>query len=126
MPNPPNATTPTPPVYQLYADLYGYYSSVGVTTAGYPTMDTQTCPFFDPNNSCTFDIFDRGVALFVYKVPVFASQTQFTVSGVIYTKWNALGGMSGGPGRPTDAVTAVTSSTKVTANVQTFAGGGIY
>jgi uncharacterized protein (TIGR03437 family) len=127
----PNASTVaptngTPAIFQLMGDIYGYYNSVGVTTAGYPTEDTQICPFFDPNNSCTYDIFDKGVALFVYKVPVFASQTQFTISGVIYTKWAALGGMSGGPGRPTDAQVAVTSSTKVTANVQTFAGGGIY
>ena len=57
-----------------------------------PDMDTQTCPFFDQNNSCTFDIFDKGVALFVYKAPVFASQTQFTISGVFYTKWAALAG----------------------------------
>ena len=127
----PNASTAPPAdgaplIFQLYGDLYGYYSTVGVNTAGYPTMDTQSCPFFDPNNTCQWDLFDKNYALFVYKVPVFASQTQFSVSGAIYTKWTALGGMLGGPGRPIDAAVAVTSSTKVTANVQTFAGGAIY
>jgi uncharacterized protein (TIGR03437 family) len=126
LPTVPTPTNPAPPVYQLNGDVYGYYSSVGVTTAGYPTMDTQNCPYFDPNNSCTYDIFDKGVALFVYKLPIFAAQTQFTISGVFYTKWSALGGMASGPGRPIDASVAITSSTKVTANVQTFAGGAIY
>ena len=34
-------------VVQLWAGVYAYYTSVGVTTAGYPLMDTQSCPFFD-------------------------------------------------------------------------------
>src|SRR5205823_2025788 len=68
----PNASTAAPvngvpTIFQISGDVYGYYSSVGVNTAGYPTTDTQTCPFFDQNNSCTFNLFDKGVALFVYK-----------------------------------------------------------
>ena len=31
-------------VAQVLANMFSYYSSVGVTTAGFPTTDTLTCP----------------------------------------------------------------------------------
>jgi uncharacterized protein (TIGR03437 family) len=112
-------------VVQLWAGIYAYYSSIGVTTAGYPLMDTQNCAFFSYGNSCTYDSFDKGYALFVYASPL-PGGTNFTISGGYYTQWAALGGVEGGPGRPLTAPTAVTASTGTTANVQTYAYGAIY
>jgi uncharacterized protein (TIGR03437 family) len=112
-------------VVQLWAGVYAYYTSVGVTTAGYPLMDTQSCPFFDVSNTCTYDFFDKGYALFVYATPLPAGQN-FTISGGYYTEWAGLGGIAGGPGRPLDAPTAVTAYTGTTASAQTFAFGVIY
>jgi len=112
-------------VVQLWAGVYAYYTSVGVTTAGYPLMDTQTCPYFDTVNTCTYDSFDKGYALFVYAAPLPAGQN-FTVSGGYYTEWAGLGGAAGGPGRPVTAPTAITASTGTTATVQTYANGAIY
>ena len=112
-------------VVQLFAGVYAYYTSLGVTTAGYPLMDTQSCAFFDLANSCTYDFFDKGYALFVYANPL-AGGTNFSISGAYYTEWAALGGIAGGPGRPLTAPTAVTASTGTTATVQTYAYGAIY
>ena len=110
--------------YQLWADLYSYFSSVGVTTAGYPTADTQSCPTFDSSNSCTWDTFSNGYALFAYKTALLTGQ-DFTIRSYFYTKWTALGGI-GGLGRPVDEETTVTSSLSTTATVQTYARGAIY
>jgi uncharacterized protein (TIGR03437 family) len=119
-----NSTT-ADTVVQLWAGVYAYYNSVGATTAGYPLMDTQNCPFFDNANACTYDFFDKGYALFVYAFPLLAGQN-FTISGGYYTEWAGLGGIAGGPGRPLNAPAAVTASTGTTANAQTFAFGIIY
>src|ERR1035438_9513333 len=70
-------------VVQLWAGVYAYYTSIGVTTAGYPLMDTQNCAFFDLGNSCTYDSFDKGYALFVYASPLAGGQN-FTISGGYY------------------------------------------
>src|SRR3954453_14699683 len=40
-------------VLYVLTDIYTYYSSVGVTTAGYPTMDTAICPA----SACTWQLF---------------------------------------------------------------------
>src|ERR1019366_2257582 len=112
-------------VVQLWAGVYAYYTSVGVTTAGYPLMDTQNCPFFDVGNSCTYDFFDKGYALFVYANPLPGGQN-FTISGGYYTEWAGLGGMAGGPGCPLTAPPAITASTGTTASGQTFVSGVIY
>jgi len=95
---------PQTPVYQLLAPLYSFYSSTGVGTAGYPTMDTQTCPSFDPANFCQWDTFDKGVALFAYSQAITAGQN-FSITGAFYTEWIALGGITG-PGRPVSAQVA--------------------
>jgi uncharacterized protein (TIGR03437 family) len=112
-------------VVQLWAGVYAYYTSVGATTAGYPLMDTQTCAFFDVANTCSYDFFDKGYALFVYTYPLAGGQN-FTISGGYYTEWAGLGGMAGGPGRPLNAPVAVTASTGTTASAQTYAFGVIY
>ena len=112
-------------VVQLWAGVYAEYTSIGVTTAGYPLMDTQSCPFFDAGNTCTYDFFDKGYALFVYTTPLPGGQN-LTISGGFYTEWASLGGMAGGPGRPLTAPTAITASTGTTASVQTYTFGAIY
>ena len=112
-------------VVQLWAGVYAYYTSVGATTAGYPLMDTQACAPFDLVNSCAYDIFDKGYALFAYAVPLAGGQN-FTISGGYYTEWAGLGGNNGGPGRPLTAPIALTASTATTATAQTFLYGVIY
>jgi uncharacterized protein (TIGR03437 family) len=112
-------------VVQLWGDVYAYYTSLGVTTAGYPLMDTQNCAFFDAANSCTYDFFDKGYALFVYTLSLAGGQN-FTIQGGFYTEWTNLGGIAGGPGRPLEAQTAITASTGTTATEQTYAYGVIY
>ena len=120
-----SSTVTSPTVVQLWAGVYAYYSSVGATTAGYPLMDTQPCPPFDLVNACTYDLFDKGYALFAYTVALPGGQN-FTISGGYYTEWASLGGMAGGPGRPLTAPTAITAETGTTATAQTFIAGVIY
>ena len=120
-----STTVDGPTVVQLMSDVYAYYTSVGANTAGYPLMDSQACAPFDMVNACTFDTFDKGYALFVYKV-AFAGGTNFAISGGYYTEWAGLGGVAGGPGRPLTAPTATASPTGTTANAQTFVFGAIY
>ena len=120
-----SATVDSSTVVQLWAGVYAYYTSVGSTTAGYPLMDTQACAPFDLVNSCAYDIFDKGYALFAYAVPLAGGQN-FTISGGYYTEWAGLGGNNGGPGRPLTAPVALTASTATTATAQTFLYGVIY
>src|SRR5215831_7527553 len=115
--------TGTGGVVQLLADVYGYYNTVGATTAGLPLYDTLNCLFIE-GNSCTYDIFDKGYALFAYRTSLPAGQN-FTIRNAFYTEWTARGGLNG-LGRPVDGETAVTASTTTTATSQAFIGGGIY
>ena len=119
------SSTVDPMVVQLWAGVYAYYTSVGAATAGYPLMDTQPCAPFDVVNSCAYDSFDKGYALFAYTAPLAGGQN-FTISGGYYTEWASLGGINGGPGRPLTAPTALTASTGTTATAQTFFYGVIY
>ena len=48
-------------MFQVFASLYSYYSSVGVSTAGYPTTDTMPCPYM-ADNSCQYQFFDKNYA----------------------------------------------------------------
>jgi uncharacterized protein (TIGR03437 family) len=119
-----SATVDSTTVVQLWAGVYGYYTSVGAATAGYPLMDTQPCANFDMVNSCAYDSFDKGYALFAYAVPLPGGQ-DFTISGGYYTEWAGRGGLAGGPGRPLTAPTAITALTGTTATAQTFQFGVI-
>ena len=40
----PNAPVSQTDTLQMLSDIYTYYNSVGVGTAGYPTIDTAVCP----------------------------------------------------------------------------------
>ncbi len=111
-------------VVQLLSPLYVYYSTVGAGTAGLPLMDSQACPAFDPSNSCAYDTFDKGYALFAY-ANALATGQDFTVSSPFYAEWTNLGGITG-PGRPVSAAATITASTAATASAQTFSAGAIY
>ena len=116
--------TPAPPVVQLYSGVYAYFTTVGVTSAGYPIMDTQNCPALASGNTCTYDLFDKGYGLFVYATALPAGQN-FTVNGALYTAWSSLGGI-GALGPPVDVTAAITASTGTTATEQAFANGALY
>ncbi len=129
----PTASQPTDGtsivIVQLLGDIYTYYTSVGAATAGLPLMDTQSCPAFDPANSCQYDIFDKNYALFAYHAPL-ATGTGFTIRLLFFTEWTKQGGISG-LGRPVDVETAVTApvitgTTGTTATSQAYSNGGIY
>jgi len=121
---PPAPDGTATPVVQLFSPLYVYYSSVGAGTAGYPLSDSLICPPFDPVNSCGYDFFDKGYALFAYANSLSTGQN-FSIAGAFYTEWTNLGGLSG-PGRPVDVQTTVTASTTTTATQQAFSSGAIY
>lgn len=112
-------------VFQMTPALYTYYTSVGPTTAGYPVTDTQSCPNV-PNFSCTFQIFDKATALFVYS-PAIGTGSNFSVGEPFFARWRQLG--VGGLGAPTNAeeVGIVSAAgTGSTATVQRFTGGALY
>jgi len=107
-------------VFQVLAPMYSYYSSVGAGTAGYPTMDTVTCPFVD----CQYQLFDKNYALFAYQTASFAGQN-FATRDPFYTRWMALGGILA-MGPASSAEQSVTSSTGTTATLQTYVKGAVY
>lgn len=114
------------PVAQIYPAIFAYYSTVGAATAGAPTTDTQTCPYFDPNNSCTYQYFDKNYLLFAYANALSNGVQNVYVSSTFYTAWNGLGGFGGGPGLPTAASATLTASTGTTATAQPFTVGEIF
>ena len=110
-------------VPQVLANMYGYYSTVGVNTAGYPTVDTLTCPSAPPAIACQYQFFSKNYVLFAYDSPTFNGQN-FALRDPFYTKWVAVGGI-GGPGPATDIERNVTVSA-TNATVQTYANAAIY
>jgi uncharacterized protein (TIGR03437 family) len=110
-----------PGVIQVWALLYSYYNSVGVTTAGMPTMDTANCP---PNaGNCTWQTFDKNYALFAYATAI-ANGQNFTTRDPFFTNWRNNGGVNTfGPA--TSAEIAFTS-TSGNATIQYFSGGAIF
>ena len=65
-------------VAQMLANMYGYYTSVGVTTAGFPTTDTLTCPAQTGLPSCQYQFFNKNYVLFAYAASMF-NGTNFAV-----------------------------------------------
>lgn len=111
---------PSGEVYQVLTDVYGYFSSVGVGTAGYPVSDTQFCP----DAACTWQAFDRNYALFAWVSGANDPQT-ITVRDPFFTRWVFYGGVSR-MGVATSAETDVTSSFGTAAIRQTFRNGSFY
>jgi uncharacterized protein (TIGR03437 family) len=118
----PDATSAND-VAQMLPAMYAYYSTVSVTTAGYPTNDTQvSCNVGFA--ACNWQLFSNRYALFVYATPVGGSQN-YSVSDPFFTKWQSLGGLSG-MGPPLSAPTSVTGIGGSAGTVQTFTKGAIY
>ncbi len=110
-------------VFQVWSGIYSYYTSLGVTTVGYPTMDSVSCPSV-ANNSCVYQYFSNSYVLFSYTIATSAGQN-FSVSSTYYTYWVAAGGVSG-IGPATSASATVTSSAGTTATMQSFTDGAIF
>lgn len=110
-------------VFQVLAAMYAYYGTIGVSTAGYPTMDTQTCPALYSTN-CQYQFFSLNYALFTYAESTFEGQN-FYVRDPFFTKWNGLGGITDLGGAVTGEQN-VTSSSGVTAKMQVYQRGVIY
>jgi len=118
----PSAPVSQSDTLQVYSDIYTYYTSIGATTAGVPTMDTAACPVTTAG-TCDYQLFTKDTALFVYSAPTAAS---YSVVDPFYTRWNNGGGIGGTLGVATSAQTAVTSISKVAGTEQTFFGGAIF
>ena len=112
------------PIFQLTPGVWSYYSSIGPATAGFPTMDAAACPYFEATNSCYYALFTNNYAIFAYTTSLSTAQN-FYIRNLFYTRWAALGGMSG-PGRPVDVETAATSSANTPGTMQTYANGVVY
>ncbi len=117
-----------PPVYAVLNR-----SSVGVSAAGFPTIDTSefivTLPGTNtPTVGGNFQLFDKGFAIFVWSAPPLAEEgsdiVEFTVSEAIFTKWQAVSPEVLGP--PISPVAALTSRFGTRANAQRFNSGAIY
>ncbi len=107
---------------QVFSDLYTYYTSLGATAVGVPTIDTAACPV-STAGTCDYQLFSKNTALFVYSAPTVAS---YSVVDPFYTRWNNGGGIGGALGAATSGQTAVTSISKVGGTEQTFFGGAIF
>lgn len=121
-PTPPGEETVPIDTFQVLAAMYSYYSTVGVSTAGFPTMDTRACPATAPG-ACQYQFFDKNYALFVYESAI-SGQQNFSVRDPIYASWVAAGGVST-LGPATSGETNATSSGGTAGTIQTFANGAI-
>jgi uncharacterized protein with LGFP repeats len=110
-------------VFQMYPGIYAYFNSVGVNTAGYPTMDTAPCPALT-GNTCTYQYFDKKYILFVYQKSTI-NGLNFYVREPFYTLWLSLGGFSG-LGPPTSGEQSGQSSAGSSGVVQTYQNGALF
>ncbi|HEU0120050.1 MAG TPA: hypothetical protein VFQ91_05950 [Bryobacteraceae bacterium] len=110
-------------VLQVRAAVYGYYGTVGVSTAGFPVMDTAGCPSVG-SITCEWQLFSKNYALFAYSSPLASGASTFTVKDVFYTEWAASGGIPA-YGPATSAETAAASPAGTTATTQSFQTGMI-
>ena len=120
--------------FQEQAAMFAYYSATTPGTAGYPTIDTTSCPTLitsqDSNNSCQYQLFDNDYALFTFAALFLLSSQTFSIADPFYTLWASMGGVAGNNGfalgPPLTAQTAATSSFGSKATVQTYDRGVIY
>ncbi|MBM3748095.1 MAG: hypothetical protein FJW34_20100, partial [Acidobacteria bacterium] len=110
-------------VFQIHAAMYAYFQSIGVSTAGFPTMDTANCPALSAS-TCQYQFFDRSYVLFTYTESTFEGQ-RFYVREPFYTKWNGLGGI-GELGGALANEQVVTSKLGPTARMQKYERGMIF
>ena len=122
-----NTTTALPTdgsvdVAQVLANMYSYYSSIGVNTAGFPTTDTLICPKLTAV-ACEYQFFNKNYVLFSYDSTTFNGDN-FAVRDPFYTKWKGLGGMDG-LGAAIDIERNITVNGG-NATVQLYVNGDIY
>ena len=111
-------------VYQLLSLLFANYSSVGVTTAGYPTMDTALCAN-TAAGTCYWQLFDRKYALFSYSFALPNGSQNFTVRDPYFTLWQNSGGITV-LGAASSAETTATTPTATAYTFQSFQNGFIF
>ena len=109
-------------IAQVLANMYSYYSTVGVNTAGFPTTDTIDCPKVTAV-ACEYQFFNKNYVLFAYDSSTFNGDN-FAIRDPYYTKWKALGGIDG-LGPPVDIERNITVNGG-NATVQLYAKGDIY
>ncbi|HEV8145291.1 MAG TPA: hypothetical protein VGP79_02870, partial [Bryobacteraceae bacterium] len=129
LPNQNAFTTGANTVWQVHAPLYAYYLTVSQNTAGYPASDTAACPAIKAatnlGNTCQWQLFDKKYALFSYAQLKQLTTQNFATRDPFYTRWIALGGVSGlGPANTVEAT--LTRSFATAATGQTFDQGAIY
>ncbi len=116
-------------IYQVYPAVYNFYSTVGVTTAGYPTMDTAQCSIAAnaAGSICTYQLFDRNYALFAYTSSLTGANVTgtFSIKDPFYTRWTQSGSISG-IGPPTSSEADITAASGVTARNQQYLNGAFY
>ena len=112
-------------VLQMTPELYTYLGSLGPNTAGYPTVDTQTCPSFG-TLVCTYQLLDKNYAIFVFSAGN-QNGTSFNVKDPFFTRWRAVGIGTLGPVVNAEEVgLASPLATGAIATVQRFAAGALY
>ena len=115
-----------PPIYAILNQ-----SSIGVSGAGFPRMDTlrfsallsaQAVNF----SSGFYQTFDKGFGIFVWDAPPLdgGSDTSFTLAEPLFTRWNTIGIDQVGP--PVVSLISATSRFGTKANYQVFTNGAIY
>lgn len=111
----------TPDVFQVQALLYAYYTTVGVATAGFPTIDTATCPN-SPIGTCYWQSFSKQYVLFAYASALANGASAFTTRDPYYTEWLNNGGIVV-YGPAISAETAITSPAGSAATIQSYQNG---
>jgi len=109
-------------VAQVLANIYSYYTSIGVNTAGSPTTDTINCPQVT-KIACEYQFFNKNYVLFSYDSTTFNGDN-FAVRDPYYTKWKTLGGING-LGPATDIERNITIGGGA-ATVQLYVNGEIF
>ena len=113
-----------PPIYAIYTQ-----SSIGVSIAGFPNIDTQRFFVSGPGTtvlSGSYQTFDKNFGIFVWDLPPLegGTQTRFNLSGPIFTRWNTIGFDQIGP--PVVSPVTATSRFGTTGSYQVFNNGAIY
>jgi uncharacterized protein (TIGR03437 family) len=107
-------------VFQIHPEIFTYFSSVGVATAGYPLNDTLSCP----GSPCRYQLFSFNHALFAW--PAGTNDVEnITVKDPFYSRWLLHGGAVV-LGAPTSAEEDIASSFGSNARKQSFTSGALY
>ena len=113
-------------IFQLTPGLYSYYTSIGPTTAGFPTIDSSPCPpLTSTSSTCQYEIFTKNYALFVFGASSQSGGTNFATRDPFFTKWSSLGGIAQ-LGPTVSAEQMITSSAGTAATTQAFDRGAIF